>query len=182
MKPIPGILRSRADLPAIMTEANAVTISSSVEIASYPDGDSVCAAGKGTSPRDHHTMLADVGLRPTQQRIALAKLLYACGDRHVTAEMLYAEATRNNLPVSLATIYNTLNQFAKVGLLREVGLNGSITYFDTNTSNHHHFFMEDENKIHDIATTDVQIGKLANIPDGYEIARVDLMIRLKRKR
>jgi Fur family transcriptional regulator, iron response regulator len=165
----------------IMTEINATAASNSLETAHGPDTDSACARER-PSLRDHEAMLRDVGLRPTRQRVALAKLLYAHGDRHVTAEMLYAEATRQHLPVSLATIYNTLNQFAKVGLLREVGVDGFITYFDTRTSDHHHFFMEGENEIRDIPTTDIRIGKMAEIPEGYEIARVDLMIRLKRKR
>jgi Fur family transcriptional regulator, iron response regulator len=176
------IFRFQTALPTIMTETNAVAISNSLETAHGPNGDSACAAGERSFLRDHEAMLRDVGLRPTRQRVALAKLLYTHSDRHVTAEILYAEATRHNLPVSLATIYNTLNQFAKLGLLREVGVDGSITYFDTNTSNHHHFFIDGENEIRDIPTTDILIGKMAEIPDGYEIARVDLMIRLKRKR
>src|SRR5437773_6215641 len=164
-------------LPTIMTETNATATSHSLDTARGGDRDSACDA-----LRDHEAMLRDAGLRPTQQRVGLAKLLYAHRDRHVTAEMLYSEATNQNLPVSLATIYNTLNQFAKMGLLRQVGVDGSITYFDTNTSNHHHFFVEGENEIRDIPTTDILIGKMAEIPDGYEIARVDLMIRIKRKR
>jgi Fur family iron response transcriptional regulator len=169
--------RFQTALPTIMTEISATAISSSLDTARGRDPDSICDA-----PRDLDTMLRDVGLRPTRQRVALAKLLYAHSDRHVTAEMLYSEATNQNLPVSLATIYNTLNQFAKVGLLRQVGVDGSITYFDTNTGNHHHFFVEGENEIRDIPTTDILIGKMAELPDGYEIARVDLMIRIKRKR
>ena len=132
--------------------------------------------------RDYEVMLREAGLRPTRQRLALAQILYSKGDRHVTAEMLHGEATTKNLPVSLATVYNTLNQFAKLGLLREVGVDGSITYFDTKTSDHHHFFIEGENEIRDIPTTDIRIGKMAAIPPGYEIARVDLLVRLRRKR
>jgi Fur family transcriptional regulator, iron response regulator len=132
--------------------------------------------------RDYEAVLLEAGLRPTRQRLVLAQLLYSKDDRHVTAEMLYGEAARMNLPVSLATVYNTLNQFAKLGLLREVGVDGSITYFDTKTSDHHHFFIEGENEIRDIPTTDIRIGKMAAIPQGYEIARVDLLVRLRRKR
>jgi Fur family iron response transcriptional regulator len=171
-----------AALHTTMTVISATATSNSLEAAHGADTDSACVAGAWRSLCDHEAMLRDVGLRPTRQRVALAKLLYAQGDRHVTAEMLHAEATRQHLPVSLATIYNTLNQFAKVGLLREVGVDGFITYFDTKTSDHHHFFMEGENEIRDIPTTDIRIGKMAEIPEGYEIARVDLMIRLKRKR
>ncbi len=90
-------------------------------------------------------MLREVGLRPTRQRMALGWILFAKGDRHITAEMLYEEATKAKVPVSLATVYNTLHQFTDVGLLRQVAVDGSKTYFDTNASQHHHFFVEGEN-------------------------------------
>ena len=95
-------------------------------------------------------MLREVGLRPTRQRMALGWILFAKGDRHLTAEMLYEEATKAKVPVSLATVYNTLHQFTEVGLLRQVAVDGSKTYFDTNTSAHHHFFVEGENALVDI--------------------------------
>ena len=79
-------------------------------------------------------MLRQVGLRPTRQRMALGWILFAKGDRHLTAEMLYEEATKAKVPVSLATVYNTLHQFTEVGLLRQVAVDGSKTYFDTNVS------------------------------------------------
>ena len=87
-------------------------------------------------------MLRQVGLRPTRQRMALGWILFGKGDRHLTAEVLYEEATRAKVPVSLATIYNTLHQFTEVGLLRQVAVDGSKAYFDTNASAHHHFFVE----------------------------------------
>jgi Fur family iron response transcriptional regulator len=147
------------------------------------DADPVnCTHANILAAPDYEAMLREAGLRPTRQRLALAQILYSNGDRHVTAEMLHEEATSKGLSVSLATIYNTLNQFAKLGLLREVGVDGSITYFDTKTSDHHHFFIEGENEIRDIPTTDIRIGKMAAIPQGYEIARVDLLVRLRRKR
>ena len=90
--------------------------------------------------------LRAVGLRPTRQRIALAKLLFSGLDRHVTAESLLAEATEKNVKVSLATVYNTLHQFTNAGLLREIIVDASRCYFDTNVSEHHHFFFEDSNK------------------------------------
>ena len=94
---------------------------------------------------DVKSMLRDVGLRPTRQRMALGWILFGKGDRHITAEMLYEEATKAKVPVSLATVYNTLHQFTDVGLLRQVAVDGSKTYFDTNVSQHHHFFVEGEN-------------------------------------
>ena len=95
---------------------------------------------------DVKTMLRTVGLRPTRQRMALGWILFAKGDRHLTAEMLYEEATKAKVPVSLATVYNTLHQFTEVGLLRQVAVDGSKTYFDTNTTAHHHFFVEGEQR------------------------------------
>ena len=96
---------------------------------------------------DVKAKLRDVGLRPTRQRMALGWILFGKGDRHVTAEMLYEEATRAKVPVSLATVYNTLHQFTEVGLLRQVAVDGSKAYFDTNNSEHHHFFIEDQNDL-----------------------------------
>ncbi len=117
--------------------------------------------------------LREVGLRPTRQRMALGWILFAKGDRHVTAEMLYEEATRAKVPVSLATVYNTLHQFTEVGLLRQVAVDGSKAYFDTNNSEHHHFFIEDQNDLMDIPATDVLVGKAPVAPEGYEIARIE---------
>ncbi len=130
---------------------------------------------------DVKAMLRDVGLRPTRQRMSLGWMLFAKGDRHVTAEMLYEEATRAKVPVSLATVYNTLHQFTEVGLLRQVAVDGSKTYFDTNASEHHHFFVEGENALVDIPGAEEIVGKMPSPPDGYEIARIDVVVRLRRK-
>jgi Fur family iron response transcriptional regulator len=149
------------------------------------------AAAEGAAPRraelngcpwhDVKSMLREVGLRPTRQRMALGWLLFAKGDRHLTAEMLYEEATRAKVPVSLATVYNALHQFTEVGLLRQVAVDGSKTYFDTNTSAHHHFFVEGDNALVDIPGADEIVGKMPVAPDGYEIARIDVVVRLRRK-
>ena len=130
---------------------------------------------------DVKEMLREVGLRPTRQRMALGWILFAKGDRHVTAEMLYEEATKAKVPVSLATVYNALHQFTEVGLLRQVAVDGSKTYFDTNSTQHHHFFVEGENALLDIPDTDVVVGKTPIPPEGYEIARIDVVVRLRRK-
>src|ERR1700686_4823410 len=122
---------------------------------------------------DVKAMLRQVGLRPTRQRMALGWLLFGKGDRHLTAEMLYEEAHRAKIAVSLATVYNTLHQFTDAGLLREVTVNGSKTYFDTNVSDHHHFFIESEHKLVDIPGAPSIVGELPQVPEGYEIARVD---------
>ena len=130
---------------------------------------------------DVKAMLRDVGLRPTRQRMALGWILFAKGDRHITAEMLYEEATKAKVPVSLATVYNTLHQFTDVGLLRQIAVDGSKTYFDTNVSTHHHFFIEDDNAVLDIPETDVVVGRTPTPPEGYEVARIDVVVRLRRK-
>ncbi|MEA2954137.1 MAG: Fur family transcriptional regulator, iron response regulator [Alphaproteobacteria bacterium] len=130
---------------------------------------------------DVKALLRDVGLRPTRQRMALGWILFGKGDRHLTAEMLYEEATKAKVPVSLATIYNTLHQFTDVGLLRQVAVDGSKTYFDTNVSAHHHFFLEDDNALVDIPGTDVIVGTAPTPPEGYEVARIDVVVRLRRK-
>jgi Fur family transcriptional regulator, iron response regulator len=128
---------------------------------------------------DVQSRLRQVKLRPTRQRMALGWLLFAKGGRHLTAEMLYEEANRAKIPVSLATVYNTLHQFTNAGLLREVTVNGSKTYFDTNVSDHHHFFVETEHNLIDIPHTDDIVGKLPVVPEGYEITRVDVVVRLR---
>ena len=130
---------------------------------------------------DVRAMLRRVGLRPTRQRMSLGWILFAKGDRHVTAELLYDEATRAKVPISLATVYNTLHQFTDVGLLRQVAVDGSKAYFDTNNSEHHHFFVEGENDLLDIPGAEMVVGKMPSAPDGFEIARIDVVVRLRRK-
>jgi Fur family transcriptional regulator, iron response regulator len=122
--------------------------------------------------------LRAAGLRPTRQRIALASLLFDRGDRHVTAEMLHAEALQSGIPVSLATIYNTLHQFLEAGLLREVAVEGAKTYFDTNTSDHFHFFFENDGVLVDIETNNLKLENLPKAPEGMEITRIDVLVRL----
>jgi Fur family iron response transcriptional regulator len=126
--------------------------------------------------------LKQAGLRPTRQRMALADLLFAQGNRHVSAEALHEEALLKRVGVSLATIYNTLHQFTAAGLLREVVVDGSRTYFDTNTSDHNHFFVEDDGKVLDIPGEALRVGNLPKAPAGYEITRVDVVVRLRRAR
>ena len=118
------------------------------------------------------------GLRPTRQRVALAELLFGRGDRHFTAEMIHAEALKNGVPVSLATVYNTLHQFVEAGLLREVAIESSKTYFDTKTSNHFHFFFENEGVLVDIDTANIKVENLPEPPEGMEITRIDVLVRL----
>ncbi len=125
--------------------------------------------------------LRAAGLRPTRQRLALARLLFDRGDRHFTAETLHGEAQDLAISVSLATIYNTLHQFTAAGLLREVVVDSGRSYFDTNTSDHHHFYDEDHGDLIDIPGDQVAMAQLPLAPPGRRVRRVDVIIRLKKE-
>ena len=140
------------------------------------------------SRMDHAPLTATIlsrirtaGLRPTRQRMSLARLLFETGDRHVTAEQLHGEATAAAIPVSLATVYNTLHQFTTAGLLREVVVEPGRSYFDTNIDDHHHFFCESTGMLQDIPGAAVMVGQLPRAPAGTEISRVDVIIRVRRR-
>jgi Fur family transcriptional regulator, iron response regulator len=122
--------------------------------------------------------LREAGLRPTRQRVALARLLLENGGRHITAEQLHGEARAAAIRVSLATIYNTLHQFTEAGLLREVVVEPGRSYFDTNTSEHHHFFDEGNGELLDIGGDGVVISGLPLPPSGTEIRRLEVIVRL----
>ena len=126
--------------------------------------------------------LRDAGLRPTRQRLVLTRLLFRDGDRHVTAEDLHVEAMQAGERLSLATVYNTLHQFTRAGLLRPVIVDGARIHFDTNTADHHHFYSEAEGLLVDIPGGDVRIEGLPRPPAGEEIQRVDIIVRLRPRR
>jgi Fur family transcriptional regulator, iron response regulator len=125
--------------------------------------------------------LRRVGLRPTRQRVSLGWLLFAKGDRHITAEALFDEATRARVPVSLATVYNTLHQFTQAGLLRQLAVDGTKSYFDTNPSEHHHFFYEEDGELVDMPSDGMNVTDLPPAPAGMEVAGVEVIVRLRRK-
>ena len=139
------------------------------------------AAGRRTGCPFHDVreMLREVGLRPTRQRLALGWLLFARGDRHLTAEALHEEAVHARFPVSLATVYNTLHQFTALGMLREVVVEPARSYFDTNTADHHHFFHERTGQLADIPGDQVQLSRLPEAPPGTKVARVDVIVRVR---
>jgi len=126
-------------------------------------------------------LLRAARLRPTRQRLALARLLFEKGDRHVSAEQLHGEAVGAAVPVSLATVYNTLHQFITAGLLQEVVVNPGRSYFDTNISDHHHFFFEDSGQLLDIPGENIGVTGLPTPPAGAAIRRVDVIIRVERR-
>jgi Fur family iron response transcriptional regulator len=143
-----------------------------------------CGGEQGCSKcRDSCKLLRDAGLRPTRQRIALADLLFEKGDRHVSAESLFEEARASGVSLSLATVYNTLHQFSAAGLLRSISVDSSKTYFDTNTGNHNHFFVEETNEVIDMPMDNMlSLPDLPEPPEGMEIASVDIVVRVRRKR
>jgi Fur family iron response transcriptional regulator len=126
-------------------------------------------------------VLRMAGLRPTRQRIALAEILFGGPHRHVSAEQLLTEAASAKVNVSLATIYNTLHQFRAAGLLREVAVDASRSYFDTDTSDHHHFYLEDEQRVIDIPASSIVIQNLPEPPEGTTVTHVDVVVRVRRQ-
>jgi Fur family iron response transcriptional regulator len=125
--------------------------------------------------------LRHAGLRPTRQRVELGRILFAKGHRHISAEDLHAEAEAAGVSVSLATVYNALHQFTEAGLLREVAIDGGRTYFDTNTSDHHHFFVEGESQLIDLVGS-IAFDRLPEPPPEMEITSVELVVRVRRRR
>ena len=144
-----------------MAETRTMILSTAAETATAGHVDLRRDVLNGCPWHDVKSMLRDVGLRPTRQRMALGWILFAKGDRHLTAE--------------------TLHQFTDVGLLRQVAVDGSKTYFDTNTTAHHHFFVEGDNALVDIPGADDIVSKMPVAPAGYEIARIDVVVRLRKK-
>ena len=149
-----------------------------VQIGSAAEAACTIACECGCSER-----LRQAGLRATRQRMILGDLLFANGDRHVTAEMLFSEAREVGVEISLATVYNTLNQFTEAGLLRRIGFDGLRSFFDTNTSVHPHFYLDDQDILIDIpepGTVLQSMPQLQLLP-GHELSRIDVVIHLRRK-
>lgn len=124
--------------------------------------------------------LRAAGLRPTRQRVELAAHLFAGPDRHVTAESLHEEVTKAGAQISLATVYNTLHQFTGAGLLRQVIVDAARGYFDTNTGDHQHFFLEEEGTLIDIPGDEIRVAGVPTPPAGLAVDRVDVVVRVKK--
>ena len=147
------------------------------------EGDACSQAGNSLS--DNLQMarkLRDAGLRPTRQRTALAEILFKDIDRHVSAEELFEEAKQADISISLATIYNTLNQFSDAGLLRAISIDSTRVYFDTKTGDHHHFFLEDTEELVDMPDGFVRVENLPPVPEGTDVSRVDVIVRVRKSR
>jgi Fur family iron response transcriptional regulator len=137
------------------------------------------------SPKPQHTAdvaarLRGAGLRPTRQRLELAGHLFRGMARHITAEALHDEVAQSGTKVSLATVYNTLHQFTAAGLLRQVIVDAARSYFDTNTGDHQHFFLEDEGTLIDIPGEEIAVSGVPSPPAGMAVDRVDVVVRVKR--
>ena len=124
--------------------------------------------------------LKGAGLRPTRQRLALARLLFERDHRHFTAEQLHSEARDAGFRVSVATVYNNLHQFTEAGLLREVVVDALCSYFDTNARHHHHFFCEEDRNLVDIPGEELKVAKLPHPPPGTTVTEVDIVIRVRK--
>ncbi|HEY6578891.1 MAG TPA: Fur family transcriptional regulator [Rhizomicrobium sp.] len=135
--------------------------------------------GPPAEPAHPTARLRAAGLRPTRQRRLLAELLFKHGDRHVTAELLHQEASETGCPVSLATIYNALHQFTAAGLLRQVVVESTRSYFDTNTNRHQHFYDEEQGELIDIAGDSIAVTGVPEPPEGMAVAQVDVVVRIR---
>lgn len=135
----------------------------------------------GCGFHDVREILRAANLRPTRQRVMLGWLLFGRGHRHVSAEMLYDEACEARISVSLATVYNTLHQFREAGLLRQLAVDGTKSYFDTNMTEHHHFFNEDDQTLVDMPEGLISIASTPEAPEGCEVVCVEVIVRLRRK-
>ncbi len=124
------------------------------------------------------TRLQSAGLRATPKRIAIGGLLFDGMDRHVTADDVAILARKSGVRVSLATVYNTLNQFVSAGLMKRITLDTDRTYFDTNVSDHHHLFFEENGVLHDIPGDTIKVEGLPPIPAGSKVRSVEVIVRM----
>src|SRR4029079_14864279 len=150
-------------------------------LSAYIESTTAPAHRRGCPVSELRDKLRRVGLRPTRQRVSLGWLLFGKGDRHITAEVLFDGPMRSRIPVSLATVYNTLHQFTEAGLLRQLAVDGAKSYFDTNPSEHHHFFLEDEGELVDMPSAGISVTELPEPPVGMEVAGIEVIVRLRRK-
>jgi len=160
---------------AIESEALAVSVTETQPETALDEGE------QNFLQYDCSDLLRQAGLRPTRQRLMLGEFLFSKGGRHVTADMIYTEAAAANMPISRATVYNTLNQFTEAGLLRQIGVDGSKSFFDTNPGRHHHFFVDHEDRLLDVPAPGVEIEQLPQPLPGYEVVGVDVIVHLRRK-
>ena len=128
--------------------------------------------------KDALLLLKSSPLKLTKQRITMIKMLFKDGNSHFTAEEIYKKVNKNNSKVSLATVYNCLNQFRNSGIIKVVKLSSDKIYFDTNLKEHHHFFCQKSGKLIDIQKEQVKIAKLPKLPKGKKLESVEVIINI----
>ena len=129
---------------------------------------------------DSKEKLRNAGLRPTRQRMIVADILLNGKNRHFTAEDLQNDIVKFGEQMSLATVYNCLNKFKKVGIINQVESLGETAVFDTNITHHHHFMNEETGELMDFSPKEINLNKLPNIPNGYEKSGLDVIIKLRK--
>ena len=122
--------------------------------------------------------LSNNKIRPTKQRMILAKLLFEKGDRHISAEEIYNEVQKEDRKLSLATIYNTLNQFTKLGLLKELVIDQNKSIYCTNHDPHYHLYIENEAKIIDIPAKNIDLN-ISEIPACLNFHDIDIIVKVR---
>ncbi len=125
-------------------------------------------------------ILQKAGLRPTRQRLILGQFLLSGQHQHISADELHLLTMQSGFSMSLATVYNTLNQFAEAGLIRKISVSGQRTFFDTNAHNHQHFYLEDEDRMIDIGGVPLMLSPAPQAPAGYTITKIDILVSLKK--
>ena len=166
----------------MLTDSQSGTLPSSTAAdGTEPQRGGLAIATECDFPSRCEEVLRRAGLRPTEQRRMLSRLLFANGDRHVTADELHAAAIEAGMNLSAATVYNTLNQFTELGLLRQIGVGRSKSFYDTNTSVHPHFFFDGEGILCDVPEPGLLLDHPPEPLPGYAIARIDVIVHLRRK-
>ena len=125
-------------------------------------------------------LLKDNSITPTKQRLEIAELIFA-KDQHFTAVQLIEQVRENKLPISQATVYNTLCLFESTGLLKAINLQNDCKFYDTNLHSHHHIYNTSTNVLTDISNDKIEFSKIPNIPAHLELEHAEVLIKVKNK-
>ena len=134
-----------------------------------------------TNKNRYVSILKEVDLRPTKQRVMLISNIFKYGNRHINADKIHKEILYIGEKISLATVYNTLNHLTDAGLLRQVKVNANQNYFDTNTQAHHHFFDQSNQSLIDIPYNEIKLKEIPKPPSNKKITDVEIIISIKNK-
>ena len=125
-------------------------------------------------------LLKDNNITPTKQRLEIAEIIFA-KDQHFTAVELIDLVRGNKLPISQATVYNTLCLFESTGLLKTINLQNDCKFYDTNLHSHHHIYNTSTNTLTDISNDKIEFSKMPNIPTHLELEQAEVLIKVKNK-